>query len=390
MFMSLFAGCLGVTDLNPFDGPPAPPPDDGWGPPDTGQEGVDEAPGAGFPFAEGKIFDLDLELPPSSVDALEREGPYVPATLRFAGYEVETGVRYKGSSTFDTLDGKPSFKMSFSAFRDGGTFLGVERLTLNSMRFDPTMLREAAAYRLFAQVGAPAPRHGFGRVTINGALYGLYSLVETLDENFLDRAFPGDGDGHLYDSTFIAADLTPLAKGSFELEEGDPATADAELDALVGALDSGNILDVIDTRFDRATLLPFLAVDLVSPNWDGYSRNTNNFLLYHAPLADRWHFVPWGQDTAFRGGGPLYAGVRGRVTTACLGEAACKAALEEASREVMATWTDEDLLGWTRNLSEIIAPACAEDPRKERECEPEDILDAVGGRPDEIAAELGP
>ncbi|MFN7143130.1 MAG: CotH kinase family protein [Myxococcota bacterium] len=387
----LLAGCAQLDDLNPLtqrhegDSPGI------WGPPDTGTEGVDEAPGAGFPFdAPGRVFEIALDIPPESVEALEREGPYVPATFRFAGYEVAVGVRYKGSSTYDELDGKPSFKLDFGEFTPDATFLGLERLTLNAMKYDPTMLREAAAYRLYAAVGSPGPRHGYGRVTINGEPYGLYSLVETLDENFLDRVFPGDDDGNLYDSTFVSADLTGLGVANFQLQEGDPAAAFADLEALVGELEGGDILDVIERRFDGPSTFAYLATDLATANWDGYSRNTNNFLLYHATVADRWYFVPWGQDTAFRGGGQLYAGVRGKVAAACQAHTECRARLETAVRDVLASWEENDLHGWTSEIANTIRVECAADPRKDGDCEQDDILEFLAERPDDVRLELGP
>ena len=391
MIISMLVGCGPIGELvsraaGPrADGDPA-----GWGPGDTATEELVEAPGAGFPFdAPGHIFEIALTLDAAAIDALGRNGPYVPAIFGFAGYEVEAGVRFKGSSTYDDLDGKPSFKIDFGEFTPRARFLGVERLTLNAMRFDPTMLREATAYRLFEAVGVPAPRHGYARLSVNGADYGLYSLVETLDENFLDRAFPGDGDGWLYDSTFVAADLTALGVGAFELQEGDPTTAGGDLEALVAALDSGDVLEVLEARF-APSVFPFLAVDLVTPNWDGYSRNTNNYLLYHAPVSDRWSFLPWGQDTAFRGGGLLFAGVRGRVAAACAAQEACRARLQDACAEVLATWESVDLLAYATRLSETVGPACAADPRRDGDCELEDHFEVLADRPDEVRRELPP
>jgi spore coat protein CotH len=384
--LSLVA-CVGLVDaLNPSH-----PGDDEPGFPtgDTAIEDQSDAPGAGFPFADGQVFELSLTLPPASVDGLVFGGDYVAAELEFAGYEAETGVRLKGASTFDTLDGKPSLKLNFGAFTPGARFLGVERLTMNAMKFDPTKLREAAAYRLFEQVGVPASQHGFAHLTINGEDYGLYSLIETLDENFLGRGYPDDPDGNLYDSTFIFADLTGAGIVNFDLQEGDPATAGADLQALVADLDAGAFEEVFERRFDVSTTLSYLAVDLATSNWDGYSRNTNNYLLYHATLTDRWSFVPWGQDTAFRGGGPVYGGVRARITTACLGDPVCRPALEQRIGEVLAIWEDQDLHGWTQSAAADIGTACAADPRKEEDCDFEDILEALLDRPGEVRAELG-
>ncbi|MES2640196.1 MAG: CotH kinase family protein [Myxococcota bacterium] len=343
-----------------------------------------------FPFADGVVYELALELPPASVDALVHGGDYVPATFTYDGESAPAGVRTKGSSTYEDLDGKPSLKVSFSTFSSGTTFRGVERLTLNNMKFDETKLREAAAYRLYRQMGVPGPRAGYARVQINGEDYGLYSVIENMDENFLARAFPGDAGGQLYDAVFNFGDLTEGGVKNFELEEGDPATATAALGALVDELDEGDILDVLEQRFDLDATLAFLAVDLLSANWDGYSRNTNNFLLYHAPVADRWSFVPWGQDTAFRGDGRLYDGIRARVTAACRKDEDCAALLEERIRDTMVVWEEDDLHGWTERLSTIVFPACESDPRRHGECEPEDILDHLASRPDAVRGEIGP
>jgi hypothetical protein len=174
------------------------------------------------------------------------------------------------------------------------------------------------------------------------------------------------------------------------LQEGDPATAYTDLQSLVGALDSGDILDVIQNRFDPDSVLDFLAVDLATGNYDGYSRNTNNFLLYHATLTDRWYFVPWGQDTAFRGAGPLFLAVRGRVSAACHANAACDALLQEHVRGVLDTWDATDLVGWTTAQTTMIGPACEADPRKDDDCDFEDIIDAVTNRPIEVRGEIGP
>lgn len=349
-----------------------------------------DADGDTFPFADGVVYELAIDLPPASVDGLVFQGDYVPGTLTYEGEAVSVGVRTKGSSTYEDLDGKPSLKLSFGAFAPGTTFRGLERMTLNNMQADETKLREAAAYRLYGQMGVPAPRSGYAHLRINGEDYGLYSVIETLDDRFLERAFPRDADGHLYDTVFNFADLTGGGTEHFELEEGDPQTGDAALEALVQDLDDHDIVDVLERRFDEDATLAFLAVDLLSANWDGYSRNTNNFLLYHAARADRWSFVPWGQDTAFRGDGQLYDGIRGRVTSACRADDTCAERLADHIRDAVARWEDDDLHGWTAALAEVVAPLCEADPRRRGACEPDDILDHLDARPDAVRDHIGP
>ncbi len=350
--------------------------------------GPNEHPGA-FLYEDGTIHDFAFTLSPEAEDGLERDGPDVHATLAYQGLSWDVGFKLKGSSTYQDLDGKPSIKVDLEQWVDDQSILGVRRLTLNSMVFDRTMLREHVAYRLYGAMGVPAPRHGYARVSINGEPYGLYGIVETLDERFLRRVFPGDSEGNLYDSVYTWADLTGLGLGNFELKEGDPLTAYTDLQALLDDIDGGRVLDVLDTRFDRESVLAMWAVELVAPAWDGYVRNTNNYLLYHATVSDRWYFIPWGQDTAFAGGGSLYVGIKGRLVSACVGDSACREALEAKIGEVLDTWHAIDLVGYATQAWEVIGAHCEADPRKDSDCDPGHILDALRARPEQIREELG-
>ena len=349
--------------------------------------GPSDQPGAWL-YEEGSIHDFAFELTPDAVDLLGRDEPDVHARMTYMGVSWDVGFKLKGSSTYQDLGGKPSLKVDLEQWVDDQQVLGVRRFTLNAMTFDSTMLREHAAYRLYAAMGVPAPRHGWARVAINGKDYGLYGVIETLDEQWLRRNFPGDSEGNLYDSTYTYADLTGTGLPNYPLEEGKPLEPYADLKALVDDIDSMDILELLDTRFDREAVLAMWAVDIATPNWDGYSRNTNNYLLYHATVADRWYFVPWGQDTAFRGGGSLYAGVRGRLVTACLGDSACRAALEDKLVTVVDTWVGMDLAGYAEAAGQDIAADCASDPRRSGRCEPEKLIEALRERPEQVRAEL--
>jgi hypothetical protein len=374
--------CAGVDPLSSSGEPVA----DGTGGP---VEDAGAGPDQPFPWAEDRIFDIALDIPPDSVDRLARNGPFVPATFHYGDLTADVGVRLKGSTSFQKLDRKPELKISFDAFEPGARFLGLERLTLNSMWWDNTMLHEATAYHLFADIGVPAPRHSYARVAINGEPYGLFGIVETLDEHFLKRVMPHDADGNLYDTAFNLADLTDAGQSQFVLQNGDPTGDGSDLRDLVADLDTRPILDVLRDRFDVDEALGFLAVDLAAPNWDGYSRNTNNFLLYHATNADRWYILPWGQDSTFHGTGSIFEGVRGRIAAACEADAECTAALEERVRDMLDVWQSHDLHGWAAEKAAMIEADCQADTRKHYECDTDELVNALVSRLADVGAEVG-
>jgi spore coat protein CotH len=356
-------------------------------------EGPPDAPGGDSPgaflYAEGTVHDFDITIDHEAEKGLGRDAPDVHATLTYRGVSWDVGFSLKGSSTFRDLGSKPSMKIDLGQWVHGQKLLGVRRLTLNAMISDASMLREHAAYHLFAELGIPAARQGYARVRVNGDPYGLYSIVESMDEQFLHREFPNDADGTLYDSHFTFADLTSGGLSHFEQAEGDPLIAGADLRELVDALDRGPILDVIDRYFDRDALLLMWASDLAAPNWDGYTRNTNNYLLYHAPRSDRWHFLPWGEDTTFHGGGTLYTGVSGRMVTACRGDHTCAGLLDAAVATVLDTWEASDLAGYAETAwTDFVSDACDADDRRELGCDGDGLLSVLRERPQQLRREL--
>jgi hypothetical protein len=359
--------------------------------PATGEEPLESGPttqpGA-FLYEDGTIHDFDIAISDEAIHGLHLGAPDVHATLTYRGVSWDVGLKLKGSSTYRNLGSKPSFKIDLGQWVHGQKLLGVRRLTLNGMIFDASMMREHVAYHLLEEMGVPAPRQGYARVSVNGEPYGLYSIIESLDEQFLRRQFPSDSDGNLYDTTFNLADLSGFGVGYYELKEGEPLEPYADLHDLVSAIDHGNINDVLEQRFDRDEVLKMWAVDIATPNWDGYTRNTNNYLLYHATLADRWYFIPWGQDTAFRGGGLVYGGMKGRLVLACRADRTCSDALDAAVRAVADTWVSADLAGYGEEAWQLIEEECEVDPRKDMDCKPDNLFEPLADRPGQIYSEV--
>lgn len=194
------------------------------------QVGAGPARGA-FLYEPGVVHDFGLALSDESVAALTAD-PHspVPATFTWQGESYAVSVHLKGHHSFRDLTAKAPFKIDFHEFDPLATFHGVRRLTLNNMIQDGSMLAESGAYRFFAEMGLPAPRHGFARVAVNGVPFGLYGIVETSDEQLLDQ-FESD-EGNLYAGGY-GGDVLPGNATNFELEEaGDAAEPFVDLDAL--------------------------------------------------------------------------------------------------------------------------------------------------------------
>ncbi|MFZ5477100.1 MAG: CotH kinase family protein [Myxococcota bacterium] len=348
---------------------------------------VPQRDGASILFADDHVLELAIEIEPDDLDALDRDPRTdVHATVTFEGTSWLVGFHLKGASSYRGLDDKAAMKLDFGAWVPEQEFWGVRRVTLNNMIYDESMMRERGAYRLYEAMGIRAPRHGYAWVTVNGEDYGLYSVIETMDQGFLDRAFAEDPDGNLYESVYNWGDLTWTAMANYTLQEEGAILPWEDLTELVEDLDGS--YDTMRARFDMDSVLGVFAMDLALGHYDGYTRNFNNYLVYHAPAEDRWHLVPWGQDGTFNSGGPLHIGFLGRLAVDCLGSSACRDDMDAKVLEIADLMERIGLAAWLEETWTMIRPYCEADPRREVECDPSDVLEYAWERPAEIRAEL--
>jgi hypothetical protein len=223
---------------------------------------------------------------------------------------ADVGVRKKGFLG-SLSDVKPSIKMKFDKYVDGARFSGLQRMSLNNVQQDPSLLHTCLSYAVFRDAGVPAPRCNFAHVTVNGTDLGVYADVETVDDVFLASRF-ADPSGPLYEGT--VSDFREGWEGTFDIETKGADLA--PIDAVRVALDSpdDSVLDALGAVIDLDAYYDFWATESLVGHWDGYDGNTNNFYVYEDPATGRLHFIPWGTDAALDSETPFGEGAPVWVT----------------------------------------------------------------------------
>ena len=326
----------------------------------------------GFAYDRTVVHSLDLELPEAAISSL-RASPteWVEGTVTFAGQTwTEVALRIKGSASFQSIDGKPAWKIKFDEYVPGQRFWGLERLTLNNEVWDATMMAETMSYWTWRDNGSPAPRTSYASVRLNGELLGLYAVLESMDDEFVDHNWPGS-EGGLWEMT-RSCDFTGDCS-CFDLQE----TGDAyDPDGIVRGCEAAAIgtVDALKEAFDWEALIAFLAVEISVNHPDSYSWNLNNFFVYHDPLTDRLSLSPWGADSTFVYVYPpshpnpdceaiyldvLSAGPVGWLMKFCQSQPACLADLRAKVREVSAWMEDADLVGEMERTRDLLDPHAA-------------------------------
>lgn len=336
---------------------------------------------AGWLFGLDVIHQVEITLPTESEAALAA-APYewAVANVSIDGEALEQiGVRLRGKiGSFRTLDGKPKFKLSFGEYVDGQRFYGLEELSLNNAVVDCSYMKEVIGYHVYGMAGVPTLRTSYAQVSVNGAAYGLYVVVETPSDKWLDRNFENP-DGNLYDGKYVyygGGSYTLLDFGDgvdnlFQLEEGTDVgnadiaaistmlTSQAGLPSFYGSM--GALLDW--NAYHRLT-----AVDQLLGHNDGYSMNTNNYRVYFDPTDGKADLLPWDLDYTFLldyQWGLSWGNARGNITNACFADATCFARHRTAMATVLDTWDAEDWEPFFDQAAALTYEATQADPRKE-------------------------
>ena len=115
---------------------------------------------------------------------------YKNVAIRAKGNTSLSAVRQLGSQRY-------SFKIEFDHYDSGKTYHGLDKLCLNNLIQDNTMMKDYLAYRLMGNFGVVSPLCSYVYITVNGEDWGLYLAVEGVEDAFLERNY-GKEAGELY------------------------------------------------------------------------------------------------------------------------------------------------------------------------------------------------
>jgi spore coat protein H len=246
-------------------------------------------------FANPRVLDISVEVPPAQLDALRREPRvYVKATVKEGSNVLaNTGFRFKGTNVSSKV-ARPDFTLKFNEFITDQRFQGQRKLGFDSSQRDSTCVGEALANELFRSAGIPAARNTFARVKFNGKDVGLYVVSEGVNKDFLDRHFD-KSKGNLYegDNTDVTDKL--------DKDSGDGA-GQADVKALADAARDANLEQrwkKLQTLLDVDRFLSFIGMEVLLGHTNGYALNRGRYRIYHDPGNDKMVFMPHGIDTIF-------------------------------------------------------------------------------------------
>jgi hypothetical protein len=349
------------------------------------------------------VTEIRLTLSPTEKAALEADpDEYVKGTFSIAETDgtpagvgtpsapVPVEIRLKGQlGSARTLDQKAAFKLKFKKTEK---FRGLQKMTLNNMVQDTSMIHEVLAYRAFAAARVPSPRTGYAYVYLNDEDFGLHLNLETLDKIALEKRFGSfqEPPQHLYEGAY-GNDVGTGGAGAFEIDEGKDERLD--LEALIERVNASSPADFSDRVQEHADLVEMTrmwAVELYLGHWDGYVSKNNYYLLSDA--AGRFQMLPWGTDQTWSSDLDFASGY-GVLFQQCMADTSCAALYRKALRQAQVAIADLQLEQLASDLAARLLPwQEVEEGNDRREHIPSEIEAAVQGtlafiesRPDQLA-----
>ena len=242
------------------------------------------------------------------------DNTYYPVDVRWNSQSVRNaGIRSRGTGS--RSGEKPGMRLDFDRYTTGQAFLGLKSLIFRNSTQDPTNMHERLSMLLFRKLGLVAPREIFARLFINNTYSGLYSLVESVDKQFVGKSF-GSDTGYIYkydynvtDAGYYFAyrtanpgDYVPLPFKP-ETHESDPHPEVFERFVwTINNASDATFRSAIAEFMNLTELIRHVASEVFVADNDGFLGNwgMNNYYLYRLPTDHVFHFIDWDKSEAFK------------------------------------------------------------------------------------------
>jgi len=154
-------------------------------------------------FDTAKVHTVDIVMDDwdSFIEGCESE-EYSVCTVVIDGEKYsDIGIRAKGNTSLSSVKSlgseRYSFKLEFDQYESGKSYHGLDKLCLNNLIQDNTMMKDYIVYQMMQDFGVDSPLCSFTYITVNGEDWGLYLAVEGIEDSFLERNY-GSEQGELY------------------------------------------------------------------------------------------------------------------------------------------------------------------------------------------------
>ena len=267
-------------------------------------------------FDDDRVHTIDIQIDNwDSFIAVAPTETYSQCSVVIDGEHVEgVGLRAKGNNSLSHVSERGlerySLKIEFDHYREGLTYHGLDKLSLDASFQDNSYLKTYLALDMMRFMEVPTPATSFVYVTVNGEPWGLFLAIEEPEDAFVARTW-GQNHGVLYKPDYFSLDDKNLDiglnylgdnldsyPGIFSHARTEVSSGDKErLVEALRLLSTGD-KEAIEQAVDVDEVLRYFAVQTFVANLDSYlGRTGHNYLLYEEQ--GTLSMLPWDYNLAF-------------------------------------------------------------------------------------------
>jgi spore coat protein CotH len=240
------------------------------------------------------------------------------------------GARYRGNTSYTMGGAKKSVNLDINWIDPDARVMGYRAVNLNNAAGDETIMREPVYFNIMRQY-APCPHGALARLVINSAYWGVYSMVDQINNDLVDQWFPShDGDRWRAPNTgggttgggggpvgpggggggfasaasafsYLGATVSSYSQ-NYELKSDNSTNAWAHLVHAIDVLNntsSAELRDKVEDVFAVDRWLWFLAIENILVDDDSYWNKGADYAFYYEPESGRIHPVEHDGNESF-------------------------------------------------------------------------------------------
>ncbi|ORX44692.1 hypothetical protein BCR36DRAFT_414926 [Piromyces finnis] len=213
-------------------------------------------------------------------------------------------------------------------------FLGRKSIKLRGVANDPTLMRENLSIELFKSAGVPVQSGTYARLIINGDVYGLYHMIDSLNGNWLANCIHGDNkaqigfsynivsspvEGPYAELKYLGDSYDKYSTGIYEVDEYDKNTVKSDDEPAkwkhlieftklydnwvknYGDDTSDKAIEELKKFFNIESVLRLMAVESLILALDNFWLVMSNAALYYNPERKNYQILPFDFDEVMSG-----------------------------------------------------------------------------------------
>jgi len=231
--------------------------------------------------------------------------------------------------------GSRSYKKVSWGLKLDKKILGRKTIKLRALANDPTLIREKLTTEIFKSVYVPVQEGTYARLIINDDVYGLYFMMDSINQKWFKSYIHGDTkaqigvsyklfssppEGPYCELNYMGDDYEAYSEHNFyKVDEYDDKAITSDDDPALwkpiieftklfenwdktyGNDTSDKAIDELKKFLNIESLLRLLAVETLTLSMDGFWYGMSNTAIYQNPQRNNYQFLPFDFDETLNG-----------------------------------------------------------------------------------------